>query len=135
MVDEFQHHIYANPKMTAAERDALWMCLEKEYRPYIDFADVPFYSAGAGWQRQLHIYHYPFYYIDYCLAQTIALEVWAESQTDYPSAWSRYLRFVEQGGKQTFVELCRTAGFITPFEEGCLKQITATVTEWLNKRG
>ncbi len=135
MVDEFQHHIYANPKMTAAERDALWMSLEKEYRPYIDFADVPFYNAGAGWQRQLHIYHYPFYYIDYCLAQTIALEVWAESQTDYASAWARYLRFVEQGGKQTFVELCRTAGFVTPFEEGCLKQISDTVTDWLSKNG
>ena len=131
MVDDFQHQIYANPTMTAAERDALWLSLEKQYRPYINFADIPFYSAGAGWQRQLHIYHYPFYYIDYCLAQTVALEIWSESQHDYASAWQRYLRFVEQGGKQTFVELCKTAGLITPFEDGCLKQITETVVEWL----
>ena len=133
MVDDFQHQIYANPTMTAAERDALWLSLEREYRPYINFADIPFYSAGAGWQRQLHIYHYPFYYIDYCLAQTVALGVWAESQQDYAAAWARYLRFVEQGGKQTFVELCRTAGMKSPFEDGCLHAITAQVVAWLEK--
>ena len=133
MVDDFQHQIYANPEMTAAERDALWLSLEKQYRPYINFADIPFYSAGAGWQRQLHIYEVPFYYIDYCLAQTVAFEVWAESQHDYASAWARYLRFVEQGGKQTFVELCETADLATPFEDGCLKNITDTVVEWLDK--
>ncbi len=133
MVDDFQHRIYADPTMTAAERDALWMQLEREYRPYLDFADIPFYSAGAGWQRQLHIYHYPFYYIDYCLAQTVALEVWAETQTDYAAAWARYLRFVAQGGKQTFVELCATAGLTTPFEDGCLAGIVDTVVAWLEK--
>lgn len=133
MVDDFQHQIYANPSMTAAERDALWLSLEHEYRPYIRFADIPFYSAGAGWQRQLHIYECPFYYIDYCLAQTVAFEIWAESQQDYAAAWSRYLRFVEQGGKQTFVELCKTAGVTTPFEDGCLKRITETVVAWLEK--
>ncbi len=134
MVDDFQHRIYANPDMTAAERDALWLSLEQQYRPYINFADIPFYSAGAGWQRQLHIYHYPFYYIDYCLAQTVALSVWAESQQDYASAWARYLRFVEPGGKQTFVDLCATAGLITPFEDGCLKNIVTTVVEWLEEK-
>lgn len=135
MVDDFQHRIYANPDMTANERDALWLSLEQEYRPYINFADIPFYSIGAGWQRQLHIYEVPFYYIDYCLAQTVAFEVWAEAQHDYASAWARYLRFVEQGGKQTFVELCGTAGLATPFADGCLKGITDTVVAWLEKNG
>ena len=135
MVDDFQHRIYANPEMSAAERDALWLSLEKQYRPYLDFADIPFYSIGAGWQRQLHIYEVPFYYIDYCLAQTVAFEVWAESQRDYASAWARYLRFVEQGGKQTFVELCRTAELAAPFEDGCLKGITDTVAAWLEQNG
>lgn len=46
----------------------------------MDFGDVDFYSNGRGWQRQLHIYLYPFYYIDYCLAQTAALEFWSLSQ-------------------------------------------------------
>ncbi len=134
MVDDFQHRIYADPSMTAAERDALWLSLEAEYRPYIDFADIPFYADGAGWQRQLHIYHYPFYYIDYCLAQTVALEIWSESQHDYAAAWARYLRFVEQGGKQTFVDLCKTADLITPFEDGCLKNIVSTVLRWLGEK-
>ena len=72
-VDEFQHVIYDNPKLTPKERCDAWLELEKKYRPYMDFDDVDFYARGSGWQRQLHIYQYPFYYIDYCLAQTVAL--------------------------------------------------------------
>ncbi|MFQ8832545.1 MAG: hypothetical protein ACLR7U_06525 [Ruthenibacterium lactatiformans] len=72
MVDEFQHIMYAEPDLTPGERNAVWAKLESEYRPWLDFAGLPFYGRGAGWQRQLHIYEVPFYYIDYCLAQTVA---------------------------------------------------------------
>ncbi len=74
MVDEFQHIMYAEPDLTPGERNAVWAKLESEYRPWLDFAGLPFYGRGAGWQRQLHIYEVPFYYIDYCLAQTVALQ-------------------------------------------------------------
>ena len=80
MVDEFQHIVYDSPELTPAERNEKWLELERKYRPYMDFGDVDFYSNGRGWQRQLHIYLYPFYYIDYCLAQTAALEFWSLSQ-------------------------------------------------------
>ena len=56
MVDEFQHKVYENPGMTPEQRNELWLSLEKKYRPWIDFDDLPFYSRGGGWQRQLHIY-------------------------------------------------------------------------------
>ena len=55
MVDEFQHRVYENPELTPAQRNELWLNLEKKYRPWIDFEDLPFYGRGAGWQRQLHI--------------------------------------------------------------------------------
>ena len=64
MVDEFQHIMYAEPDLTPGERNAVWAKLESEYRPWLDFAGLPFYGRGAGWQRQLHIYEVPFYYID-----------------------------------------------------------------------
>ena len=54
-VDHFQELIYANPDMTPQERNDTWMELDRQYRPYIDYADLPFYGRGAGWQRQLHI--------------------------------------------------------------------------------
>ena len=73
-VDEFQHIMYQNPDLTPDERNAEWLKLEKKYRPWIDFDGLPFYGRGAGWQRQLHIYECPFYYIDYCLSTMAALQ-------------------------------------------------------------
>lgn len=131
MVDEFQHIMYDKPDLTPAERNEVWAKLEKQYRPYLSMDGMPFYGDGRGWQRQLHIYHYPFYYIDYCLAQTISLEFWAMSQSDYKAAWNNYMAFVKEGGKKTFVELCETASMKTPFETGVLKNICDTTEKWL----
>ena len=131
MVDEFQHHVYDNPSMTPAERCKTWLGLEKKYRPYMDFDDVEFYARGRGWQRQLHIYMYPFYYIDYCLAQTVALYFWSLTQKDFRDAWERYMAFTAQGGTKTFVELCQVAGIKTPFEAGSLGEIAGTAGAWL----
>ena len=133
MVDHFQHIVYDHPDLTPAERHAEWLKLEKIYRPYLNFADVDFYALGRTWQRQLHIYHYPFYYIDYCLAQTVALEFWSLSQSDYVNAWERYYRFVCEGGKKTFVDLCKVADLRVPFEDGALKEIASAAVDYLNK--
>ncbi|MBE6611107.1 MAG: M3 family oligoendopeptidase, partial [Ruminococcaceae bacterium] len=131
MVDHFQHIVYDNPDLTPAERHEEWLKLEKLYRPYMQFGDVEFYASGRGWQRQLHIYHYPFYYIDYCLAQTVSLEFWSRSQKDWADAWERYYKFVCEGGKKTFVGLCETADIRIPFEDGALKDIAGTAADWL----
>lgn len=131
MVDHFQHIVYDNPNLTPAERHEEWLKLEKVYRPYMKFGDVDFYANGRGWQRQLHIYHYPFYYIDYCLAQTVSLEFWSMSQKDYADAWERYYKFVLEGGKKTFVGLCEGAGIKIPFENGALKGIAEGAVDYL----
>ena len=135
MVDEFQHIVYGSPELTPAERNEKWLALERKYRPYMDFGDVDFYSNGRGWQRQLHIYLYPFYYIDYCLAQTAALEFWSLSQKDYKDAWQRYLRFVSFGGKKSFKELCAAAGIDDPFGEHALNGVARTANAWLDSNG
>ncbi|MBQ4116336.1 MAG: M3 family oligoendopeptidase [Clostridia bacterium] len=134
IVDEFQHIVYDNPDLTPAERHGAWAKLERTYRPYIDMTGIPFYGDGRGWQRQLHIYHYPFYYIDYCLAQTAALTFRNIMMTDYKDAWERYMKFVNEGGKKTFVELCAVAGIKTPFENGALKEIATATETWLEKQ-
>ena len=134
IVDEFQHIVYDNPDLTPAQRHEAWADLERQYRPYIDMTGIPFYGDGRGWQRQLHIYHYPFYYIDYCLAQTAALTFKNIMNVDYKDAWERYMRFVREGGKKTFVELCDVAGIKTPFEDGALKEIALATEKWLNEQ-
>ncbi len=131
MVDEFQHLMYENEDLTPDQRNEVWLKLEKKYRPWIDFDNLPFYSRGAGWQQQLHIYLYPLYYIDYCMAQTVAFQFWIASLRDRQDAWERYLRFVDAGGTKTFAELCRDSGIRLPYDAGCIREIGTAVSGWL----
>ncbi len=133
MVDEFQHKVYDNPDMTPQQRNDTWAQLEKQYRPWIDFDGLPFYGRGSGWQRQLHIYLYPFYYIDYCFAQTVALQfftLWLENKQ---LAWQRYLALVSKAGTMTYPQLVAAAGFSSPFENGTMKAVGEKVEKWCEK--
>jgi M3 family oligoendopeptidase len=133
MVDEFQHHMYEQPGLTPAQRNALWLELEKKYRPWLDMGDVPFYAEGRRWQAQGHIFSSPFYYIDYCLAQIMALSFWAQAQADREASWAKYRRLVGFAGTKTFVELVRDAGLPTPFEAENLKTVADAAVAWLDK--
>lgn len=133
MVDEFQHKVYENPEMTPEQRNGLWLSLEKKYRPWIDFDNLPFYSRGGGWQRQLHIYEVPLYYIDYCMAQTVAFQFWNLSRENYAEAWKRYMTFVDKAGTATFAELVESAGLKVPYHAGCIKEIGESISRWLEE--
>ena len=131
MVDEFQHICYENPEMTPAQRNEKWLELETKYRPWIDFDNLPFYGRGALWQRQTHIYTSPLYYIDYCMAQTVAFQFWIASMRDRQDAWERYLRFVDAGGTMTFKDLVETAGLKVPYAEGVIGEIGEAISRWI----
>ena len=132
MVDHFQHEVYANPDMTPAQRHKVWKDLLSVYMPWLKLdGEIPFYADGEAWQRQQHIYNSPFYYIDYCLAQTVALQFWAMSQADFDDAWKHYMAYTVQGGCCTFVELLKNAGLNTPFDEITLKTVCEVADSWL----
>ena len=133
IVDEFQHKMYQNPDLTPDERNQVWLELEHKYRPWIDFDNLPFYSRGGGWQRQLHIYEVPLYYIDYCMAQTVAFQFWNLSRENYAEAWKRYMTFVDKAGTQTFAELVESAGLQVPYQAGCIRQIGEGISKWLEE--
>ncbi len=133
MVDEFQHLMYQNPDLTPAGRHETWLALEKKYRPWIDFDRLPFYGRGAGWQRQTHIYLNPLYYIDYCMAQTVAFQFWTASRADRADAWRRYLGFVDAGGTKTFAQLVQDAGLRVPYEPGCIRSVGGAISRWLEE--
>ncbi len=102
------------------------------YMPWMRLdGEIPFYSEGEGWQRQHHIYSLPFYYIDYCLAQTVALEFWAKIQKDLPGAWKTYMAYTSQGGSRTFTDLLAHAQLESPFDEDTLKKVSAAAADWL----
>jgi len=133
MVDEFQHHVYAKPEMTPAERNALWLELEAEYRPWLDMAGIPYWAQGRRWQNISHIYEMPFYYIDYCLAGIMALNFWALNKKDHKDAWDKYVRLVKFAGTKNFVELVEDSGLPNPFEPQNLKFVAKMTHEWLDE--
>jgi oligoendopeptidase F len=71
----------------------------------------------------MHIYESPFYYIDYCLAQTVALFFLFASMEDYDKAFAAYLNFSKTGGSKAFGTLVEEAGLCSPFKEGALKDV------------
>ena len=134
MVDHFQHIVYEQPDLTPKQRHGVWKELLGIYMPWQKLdGDIPFYAEGEGWQRQHHIYSSPFYYIDYCLAQTVSLELWAMLQKDQKDAWAHYMAYARQGGSRTFTELLAHAGLKSPFDEACLREVCETARDWLDR--
>lgn len=115
LVDHFQHEVYANPDMTCDERKATWRRLEKLYLPYKDYVDLDLLERGGYWFRQGHIFKNPFYYIDYVLAQEVALQFYELMKKDYKLAWSKYLDICKVGGRYSFNDIVKIAGLENPF--------------------
>ena len=131
IVDEFQHYAYENPTVTPADRKAYYLSLEKKYRPYLTYDGIPYLEEGTRWQYQSHIYQSPFYYIDYCLAQTVALGFLALSRKSYPEALARYKQFARSGGSLPFETLVTRAGLADPFAEGALASLAGEMEKIL----
>lgn len=132
LVDHFQHEVYENYNLTKEERRALWRTLEKTYLPHKKYEEDKFLENGGFWFRQGHIFDGPFYYIDYTLAQVVALEYWNESRKDFDNAFNSYLSLCKLGGSKSFLGLLKTNNLSNPFKEGTIKKIFEPVKEYLN---
>ncbi|QFJ54300.1 M3 family oligoendopeptidase [Pseudobutyrivibrio xylanivorans] len=129
MVDEFQHIVYDNPEMTPAERKATWKKLEQQYRPYIDFSENEFFNLGGFWQKQLHIFDVPFYYIDYVLASICAMQFKVWMDEDFDAAWKHYIELCKLSGSDFYTNMIKEVGLKTPFENGVVKDIVDKFTK------
>jgi oligoendopeptidase F len=126
-VDEFQHMVYAEPEASPDRRAEMWHEVERIYLPHRRYEGTPHYASGRVWQRQRHIYGMPFYYIDYCLAGTCAMQMWRASQIDRADALERYRVLCGLGGSKSFPDLLATIGLKNPFTDGCLAEVCETV--------
>ena len=124
-VDHFQHLVYENPGATPEERHGFWREVEQTYLPWRKYGDLAYPAKGAFWQRQIHIYGAPFYYIDYTLAQICALQFWIRADRDRTEAMDAYVKLCTRGGEAPFQELARGAGLTSPFDEGALDEVAA----------
>lgn len=132
-VDEFQHFVYGNPDASPADRKKAWRDIEKKYMPYLNYDGCDFLERGGYWFQQRHIFEMPFYYIDYTLAQICALQFWKKSCENMDNAWKDYLTLCKAGGSQSFLELVKLAGLVSPFDSSCIRNIMGDVENWLSK--
>ncbi len=132
LVDHFQHQVYEKPEATPEERNQMWLDLEAVYVPWRDYGDLAHPASGRRWQRQLHIYGMPFYYIDYTLALTCALQLWVRAETDREATMRDYVALCHRGGEAPFQELVAAAGLKSPFAPGCLSEVVARAKQELD---
>jgi oligoendopeptidase F len=113
-IDEFQHWLYQNPGHSKSEREDAWIQILNAYTSSaIDVSDTEEYRAFL-WQRQLHLFEVPFYYIEYGIAQLGAIGMWQQYQQDPKAALLRYQQALKAGGTRTLPELFKLAGL--PFD-------------------
>lgn len=126
VVDEFQHRVYEGSAQGPEGRAQVWEELEKKYIPDLDFSEAPHWRQ-IRWLRQLHIFHNPFYYIDYAIALVGALQIWVQSTQDKKKALDQYLHLCQLGGTLPLKEFFKAANLKLPFETGMLKDLMGQV--------
>lgn len=133
IVDEFQHIVYENPELTPDERKDEYLKLEEKYRPYLSFEGIPYLEKGTRWQYQMHIYESPFYYIDYCIAQCVALGFLGLSRKDFDDALEKYVAFLKKTGGVSLNTLIEEAGLDSPFERNALADVAKETAEIISE--
>lgn len=122
-VDDFQHFVYEHPEATHEERCAYWAKIDKIYRPWMNYEGFDILKKGRMWMRQTHIFGSPFYYIDYTLAQVLALEFKCEMDVNREKAWKKYIKLLKMGGTKTFLELLEKDHLRNPFIDGNVRKV------------
>ena len=133
-VDEFQHEVYAKPDMTPQQWREVWHAIERKYMPWRDYDGNEFLEGGGFWMQKLHIFLYPFYYIEYALAQICAFQYYGRMKEDRKAAWEDYLRLCRAGGTKGYFELLETGNLLNPFRDGTVEKATAHVIEELKQK-
>jgi oligoendopeptidase F len=133
IIDKFQHWVYENPNHTIEERTKNWTAILKEFSTNsIDYTGLDMYRA-IGWQRQLHLFEVPFYYIEYGIAQLGAIGMWMQYQKNPNQALENYMNALALGGTKTLPELYQTAGLEFNFSPNYVKHLMDFTNEELEK--
>jgi oligoendopeptidase F len=130
-IDEFQHWVYEHPVHSVQERQEKWVNLSKEYgtglTDWEGYEDI----QATSWQRQLHLFEVPFYYIEYGIAQLGALGIWKNSMNDFDNTIKKYKKALEFGYTKSIPALYSEAGIPFDFTESYLKELADFVNQQL----
>ena len=131
-VDAFQHWIYTHASHTRAERKAAFLQLMDRFGGDVDYSGCEA-ARAYSWQRQLHIFLHPFYYVEYGIAQLGALQVWANSKANKTKALSEYKKSLALGGSRPLPELFAAAGCKFQFDAATIKPLIQLASTELKK--
>lgn len=132
-VDEFQHWLYLFPEHTTDEREAAWNRIHDRYGAgFADWSGLEEAKANL-WQKQLHIYEVPYYYIEYGMAQLGAIAIWKNYKENPQKALEQYLDALRLGYTRTIPEIYETAGIRFDFSTDYVRELVGFVKEELEK--
>ena len=133
VIDKFQHWIYENPNHTTEERSKHWMEIFYEFsNDVIDFSGLEKYVENA-WQKQLHLFEVPFYYIEYGIAQLGAIGLWMQYKKNPEQALDNYMKALSFGATKTLPDLYKAAGLSFDFSSENIKMLMEFVRDEMNK--
>jgi oligoendopeptidase F len=131
IVDKFQHWIYTHPGHTAEERNTAWLGIQESFSTKsVDWSGFEFAQKSA-WQKQLHIYEVPFYYIEYGMAQLGAIAIWRNYKKNPQKAVQQYIDALSLGYTKSIPEIYKTAGIEFNFSRAYVRELVAFVNEEL----
>jgi len=123
IIDKFQHWVYENPTHTNEERSTMWLSILNEFKDdTIDYSGLEMFR-GNTWQRQLHLFEVPFYYIEYGIAQLGAIGMWMQFKKDKNKAIENYCNALSLGGTKTLPALYQEAGLSFDFSPSKIKEL------------
>jgi len=135
VIDQFQHWIYTNPNHTAADREETFKQIFNRFGAgFADWTDLE-QQFGNGWQKQLHLFEVPFYYIEYAIAQLGAIAVWKNYKENPEKALEQYLAALALGYTKPMNEIYETAGIKFDFSAEYVKELASFVKTELEKLG
>ncbi|MBR6410187.1 MAG: M3 family oligoendopeptidase [Clostridia bacterium] len=114
-VDEFQHRVFENPSSGPQDWRRYWREIEKKYMPWRHYEGSDFLEGGGFWMQKQHIFLFPFYYVDYALAQLGAFSLYRR-QVETGDAWEHYLSLCALGGMYGYFETLEKAGIPRPLD-------------------
>jgi oligoendopeptidase F len=132
-VDAFQTWIYTSADgADAVARDEAWLRIRSRFERGVDWSGLE-RERVARWYRQLHIFMYPFYYIEYGIAQIGALQIWRNSLADHAGAVARYREALALGAVRTLPDMYRMAGARLSFDAGLIGELVQLVEDQIDK--
>jgi len=134
-IDAFQHWLYEHPQHTQEERGAYWKQLAEQYSTgMIDYSGLEKFRPYE-WQRQLHLFEVPFYYIEYGIAQLGAIGLWMQFKENPKQALDYYIKALSLGGTRTLPELYDAAGLKFDFSPAHIQKLMLFVKKEMENLG